>query len=228
MKSLKNFILIIIILIVLVFIIFARPVLNNFYFSSRMFLKGLFSDSINFNDYNELVRENEQLKFEINNLKNKEVSEDGILVDVYSRYPFNDKERLILDIGEKDGSKIGLPVFTKNDFLLGKIINVNGRYSEVQTIFDSEWKTSVGLNNLVDKAVMKGGQPPKVELISKDSEVEKGDYIFSISPDFPYKTLIGKLSKITEVDDHIWDSSLIDVPYNVDDLSKVKVILNFP
>ncbi len=230
MKSLKYLIPTVLLLLVIGLVIFVRPAFDTAYRDTKMFLAGITGGSFDYNKYNELVRENESLRFEMNNIKNEadSKSEEGKFFEVFSRYPFNNKEILIINAGRKDGAKMNLPVLTKDGFLIGKIVSVNGRQSEVQTVFDPNWKTSVGIGDASNKAVMKGGQPPKLELIPKECQVKEGDFVFNISPDFPYKTLIGKVKNIKKVSNQIWDSGVMDIPYKLDQITEVKVFLNFP
>ncbi len=230
MKSLKYLIPTVLLFLVIGLVVFVRPAFDTAYQDTKMFLAGITGGSFDYNKYNELVRENESLRFKINNLEKETVSEleEGKIFKVFSRYPFNNKELLIINAGRDDGITMNLPVLTKDGFLVGKIVSVNGRQSEVQTVFDPSWKTSVGINSASNKAVMKGGQPPKLELIPKECQVKEGDFVFNISPDFPYKALIGEVKNIKEVNDQIWNSGVMNIPYNLDQITEVKVFVNFP
>jgi len=44
------------------------------------------------------------------------------------------------------------------------VVVVRSNQSEIETIFDVEWKSSVAVKEIENKAVMEGGQPPKLKL----------------------------------------------------------------
>lgn len=172
-----------------------------------------------------LAWENERLKFEL--LKYKEETgretEPGLTAEVFSRYPFNNKERLVVNL-DGDDIEADLPVLSPGGYLLGKISAVGIWRSEVQTIFDPEWRSSVAIGDAKTKAVLKGGQPPKLELIPKDAEVEEGEMVFNISPDFPYGKLIGKIQDIKENAEKTWYTASIQVPYTLDEITEIIVL----
>jgi cell shape-determining protein MreC len=229
MKSLKEIIILILIVAIFIVVIFFRGAFNNIYQKTKVSLSGSDSKVISSNDYNQLLRENQRLKFELEKYQAEaeEKVKEGVIAKVYSRYPFNDKERIIINLGKEDNIKLNAPVLTKDGFLLGKVVVVRSNQSEIETIFDVEWKSSVAVKEIENKAVMEGGQPPKLKLLSKEAEINEGDSVFNITPDFPYQKLIGEVKEIKDITDEIWRTSSVKVQYNLDEINEVVVFVNW-
>jgi len=228
MKTFKGVIITVILIAVLAIAIFGRSAFSSALQDSKMFFAGISGGPVNQNEYARLVRENELLKFELQKQETKESNKEGRMARVYSRYPFNDKERMIIDLGESDGVDVGNPVLTKEGYLIGRISDIRGSQSEVQTVYDPEWKSSVAVGNSGNKAVIKGSQPPKLELLPKEAEVKKDDPIFNIDPGYPYQNLIGRIGSINDVPEEIWRRASVQIPYNINDIDKVIVLTSFP
>jgi len=65
MKSLKEIIILILIVAIFIVVIFFRGAFNNIYQKTKVSLSGSDSKVISSNDYNQLLRENQRLKFEL-------------------------------------------------------------------------------------------------------------------------------------------------------------------
>ena len=178
-----------------------------------------------------LKLENEKLKIELENLKR---GDSNILrfqylpAQIYSRYPFNDRNLIVINAGSANGLREGLPVLAREGILLGRVSSVKRTQSEIQTIFDSNWRSSVGIGNTRIKAVLKGGFTPKLELIAKDEEILQGDDIFNLSPDFPLNLKIGNIKNLESTTDNLWRSANLEIPYKIDELNEVLLVLDFP
>jgi cell shape-determining protein MreC len=195
---------------------------------TEIFLANLSKD-FNYQECRSLVRENEQLKFELSKYVGGPEEETGgnLTAEVFSRYPFNNKERLIVNLGGREGIEAGFPVLSHDGYLVGVVSAVRKNQSEVQTIFDPEWKSSVAAGNASTKAVMKGGNIPELELIPKESEIKEGDFVFNISPDFPYGKLIGKVRSMDEDPEKTWYTASVEVPYDIDEVTEVVILAGF-
>jgi len=139
-------------------------------------------------------------------------AKEGIYV--YSRYPFNDQSVLIIDAGSFDGIEEGTPVFAGERIILGKVKLVREKRSEVETIFNSDWRNSVAIGERRVKASLRGGVPPTLEFIPRDMEINVGDAVLSVSPDFPMNSFIGEVEEIDLSPDGVWKVATVRVPYN--------------
>lgn len=236
MKSLRVFILGGASLLVLVLLIFFRSNLFHALLRGRILVNGLFDPSLSYVNFQEIRLENQSLKQELENIKSK-LTERGKITandlnyleaNVYSRYPFNDRQLLIIDRGSNDNLKVGMPVFAEKNILIGQISGVRGRQAEVQTIFDPAWRSSVAIGKSKIRALLKGGYYPKINLIPQDAILSAGDEIFNLSPDFPLKAFIGILKDVREDPGGVWQSANVSVDYKIENLDKVLVVTNFP
>jgi|GEM_PF-796533 len=147
---------------------------------------------------------------------------------LYSRYPFNDKNLITIEGGEQDGLARYMPALFREGALLGKITNVSRTQSEIETIFDSAWRSSVYIGSSKIKAVLRGGDTPTLEFIPKDAKIQKGDAVVNSSPDFPLNLFIGSISSISDKENELWMSADVNTGYSFDDVKSVFVITNFP
>lgn len=179
----------------------------------------------------ELSLENESLKKQIELLnfpREKTERYRYKIAQVYSHYPFNDAGLTIIDLGIDDGVRVGMPVVVKEGILLGRIKNAKRTQSEVETIFSPEWKTSVKIGNSGIKAVLNGGPTPNIDLIPVDGDVAFGDEVVNGAPEFPIDSLLGTLSEITKSANDAWKKSSLKLPYKIESLNTVLIIVDFP
>lgn len=155
------------------------------------------------------------------------VSATVLSARVYSRYPFSDKNLIAIDKGFEDGIAEGMPVLAEKGVLLGRVRVVRRTQSEVETIADPSWKTSVAVGEARVRAVLEGGVPPRLGLIPKEAVIHEGDPVTNIDPDFPMGLLIGNARAAGEDTKKVWLTADIDLPYRVDDLQSVLIMTHF-
>lgn len=199
----------------------------------------------NIADYKKVILENELLKTDLaklNALKKENFSYNGKLLQafVYSRYPFNFKNELLVNKGTKDGIKTGQPAIIPwrlkppaaslsalsssnglNLFLVGKVKDVFENYSVVETIFDSNFQLSVKAGMTGVSSLLKGGNNPKLTLIPENSEINKGDAVYSASPDYPFGFAVGLVKNIQFSSDHFFKEADLETVYNPNDLQSI-------
>jgi rod shape-determining protein MreC len=193
-------------------------------------------------DSQKIALQNKLLEYELEQLKkNDACKKDSVLffenegaryaakkAKVFSKYPFNDRAILTLNIGSGDGIKEGMPVVTKENMLIGMVKKVHRTQSEVQTIFDPLWKSSVTISEGEIKAMLEGGSFPKLTLIPKDAVIQDGARVVNISPEFPYHVFLGSIKNITNNESDVWISGELDSLYEISEINEVNVITNFP
>ncbi len=146
---------------------------------------------------------------------------------VYSTYPFNNKRFLGIDLGSEDGIVKLMPVAVSPEILLGRVTEVFPKYSLVQTVFDSGFKTPVRIGGSARDALLEGGNAPTVTLIKKEFPAAIGDAVYSAGIEFPYWMKIGELKQVTETDDEYFKKAELKVAYNLNEIKKVYVITNY-
>ena len=140
---------------------------------------------------------------------------------IYSRYPFNFKNEILVNAGKNNGVFAGKPVLF-GDVLLGKVEKVFDENALVETVFDERFQLSVGIGNGGVKALFKGGSLPKLSLIPLLGSIAESDVVYSTSPDFPYGMPIGEIQSITYSADHLFREASLKFSY---DLNEVQAVL---
>jgi cell shape-determining protein MreC len=149
--------------------------------------------------------------------------------DVFSRYPFNDRQLLTINAGTDHGVREGMPVVAREHVLIGRVKSVQRTQSEIETIQNSSWKSTVALGPSRLQAILHGGIPPRVELIPAGAEVREGDEIVSISPEFPFDLFLGTIASLNTDSKTLWQSGDVTLPYDgADQLNSVFVVIDFP
>lgn len=149
-------------------------------------------------------------------------------VKVFSLYPFNDYASISINAGSDDGLKEGMPVLAAPEVLLGKIKTVSRTKSEVQTIFDPSWKSTVSVGTGRIKAVLVGGAAPYVDLLPKNASTTPGDVVLNLAPEFPMDLFLGKAEDVREGSNALWLRATIDPLFRFEDIDRVLVVMNFP
>lgn len=179
----------------------------------------------------QLKLENESLKAQLDQLpKDQSTWSRGLEYKpaiVYSTYPFNNQKLLGITLGSEDGVVELMSVAVSPGILLGQVIEVFPKYSLVQTIFDPEFAIPIRVSWLAEDALLEGGNAPMITLIKKDRPVVGGDPVYSSGIEFPYRMKIGKLGSVIETDDEYFKKAELKLSYNLNDIKKVYVIMNY-
>lgn len=210
---------------------FFRNNVSFFLKESKAKILSSFNEDSNVPEIEALKRENIKLKYEIDSLKgnlNTESKYSYKEAQIYSYYPFSNRSLLILNLGSDDGIKEGAPILINEGILFGKIKNVKRTQSEAITIFDPSWRSSVAIGDSGTKAVLRGGEKPKLELIPPDSQIFAGDKVLNISPEFPLDLFVGSLTETQKSKEDVWLKADLETLADFDSLKKVFVIMNFP
>lgn len=175
-----------------------------------------------------LTLENERLRAECAAPSlNSPASAEGVVeAAVHSRYPFNDRHRVTIARGSMDGVSVGMPVLAAPGVLLGVVVETRRRQSEVQTIFDPSWSSSVTVGEV--KAVLRGGASPWLDLIPESNRIVEGDRVRNIDPSFPYGLFLGEIGAVTRDSHNSWQRAVLRVGFKSEDLTRVLLMVEFP
>ncbi len=176
-----------------------------------------------------LKQENENLRAQIQKfqipISNYQLQQKNYLIaKVFSTYPFNIKNQVTINIGEKQGVKKMMTVTVGDNLLLGQVTEVFENYSVIQTIFDPNWQLSVRIGKEEINGLFQGGNEPKVVLIEKEKAIQIGDIVYSASQEFPYGLKIGEISEIKETVAGVFKEAVLKIPFNINELREVNVI----
>lgn len=228
MKLLRSFFLTLLCLVVFIVLIVYRQNLAQYFVAFKNFISGFFDQTFSEQAFQELKLENQILKLELEDLKKSASASPYHFkrAEVFSNYPFSDNLFLVLNVGQNQGIKAGMPVFVSEDILLGKIKDTKRALSEAETIFSPDWKESVIIGPEKIKAVLKGGSVPTLELIPEEAKIKTGDSVFNISPDLPYGVFLGTIDKI-ENSGEPWLKAFLKTPYDFHDLNQVLIMTDY-
>ena len=171
-----------------------------------------------------LKLQNENLKAQLQRAKEEPSSElrpstPQIEANIYSTYPFNMKDTIVVDRGSVDGVAKDMVATVADSILLGQVVSVDQNSSMIRTIFDSHWQLPVRIGPDNINGLFEGGNNPKVVLVEKSIKV--GDGVFSSSKDFPMGIKIGEINDIKEDSGGIFREATIRTPYSMSDLQTV-------
>lgn len=148
---------------------------------------------------------------------------EGIRAFVYSEYPFNFKNEILISRGSSSDVREGQPVIYR-DALIGITREVFEEAATVQTIFDPAFKLPVRIGESGTDALLTGGITPEISLIPEQAPILKGDAVISSGSAVPYGTFIGRAHDITIADDKLFRKAALAAPYPMYEIREVLVI----
>jgi cell shape-determining protein MreC len=230
MKTTRVLVQVLLLITLVVVLLTAQSEVGNFIVGLRDIAYGIFGPSCDVQNMKRIEVENKSLRKQVEflSLKNRIRDEKGeLLANVYSSYPFSDKVHIIVDKGSIDGVNTGMPVMIDKNIVVGKVISVRKTQSEVQTIFDPEWKTSVIVGTST-KAVLKGGNTPEIQFIPKEATIAPLDTVLNIAQEFPMHALLGSIKSIREDEKKLWQIATLEIPISFDAINSVTILTKFP
>lgn len=188
-------------LIFILFIISYVILSNNILIKNKDRALAFIRTSLTYDNEIEVLRaENQALNIKLLNsqIGNKLVSEiDGINAKVFSIYPFADRSKIVLNVGENQGVKINNAV-VKQNMLIGRIVEVRQNTSIAQTIFDSKFQIPVRIGELEIDALYIGSAIPSLNMIDSMNLPQYQDIVISAHPELPYGLGIGEIIEVSD------------------------------
>jgi len=227
MKLLRNFIFSLLAIVILIlFWAFRFEIRNGF--------SNLKASVVSFFDRGFSYKEFQIFKVEKNFLDSKVLKDNSsfnakgyLVANVFSSYPFNDQSKLIINLGSDDGVKEGMPVLVTDNVLLGRISKVKKSLSEVQTIFDPNWRSTVAIGSSKIRSLLKGGRIPLLTFINKDKIPAVGDEVINITSEYPYGFYLGKVGEVKVNNSEPWVNASLETGYNPNLLDRVFIVKNY-
>jgi len=182
-----------------------------------------------FDEVLRLKQENENLRAQIQLLKfngqNSILNTNFITAKVFSTYPFNIKNKITINAGEKQGIKKSMVATVGENILFGQVTDVFENFSVIQTIFDPAWQLPVRIGKEEINGLFKAGNEPKVILIEKEKQIQTDDIVYSASQEFPYGLKIGEVAEIKETAAGVFKEAVLKMPFNVGELREIKILM---
>lgn len=213
-----------------VFLIIFSPSLG---WKARMFLAPLPGQN---DDSKKIILENESLKTELAKerlMKSESLRAAGDMLQafVYSNYPLNFKNRLLVNAGKSRGVKAGQPVFvspaSSTAILIGKVSEVFKDDSIVETVFDPNFQLSVKVGDSGDSSLLKGGNAPRLTLMPKEAKINDGDAVYSAGQGYRFGLPVGLVRNIALSPDQFFQEADLETAYNSNDFHTVFIDTNY-
>jgi rod shape-determining protein MreC len=187
----------------------ARPIAN---------IVGNYSDINELTLQNEALRtDNERLNAEIARLqeeamrneqlerllevKNSLANQEFLAAGIFAYDPSNLRQVVAIDRGKQDGIKVGMPIVTEGQTLVGTVSRVEDAHSWVTMVTDVDSAVSAVIMESRAPGVVSGGYNRRLsmEFVSQDSAVKEGDTVVTsgLGGSYPAGLVIGKVTGVS-------------------------------
>jgi cell shape-determining protein MreC len=175
-----------------------------------------------------LVAENDALKAQLSELQvvaseMPTSTPNEIRAMVYSRYPMNFRNELLVNAGSNEGVTSGAAVVFQG-MLIGQVRTVFSDEAVVQTIFDGAFKTPVRIGAGGANGLLRGGSYPTVGSIAIAAAIDPGDIIYSAAPGIPYALPVAEVAATGTSPDNLFEQATLVFPYDVNNIETVLII----
>jgi cell shape-determining protein MreC len=139
---------------------------------------------------------------------------------VYSRYPLNFKNELLVNAGSNDGVSVGDAVIFQG-ILVGQVQKVFSDYAIVQTVFDNGIKMAVRIGSTGVDGLLQGSSYPTVGSIMKTAPLTVGDIVYSADSSLPYGLPIGTVAATSTSPDSLFQQATLNFSYDINSIQTV-------
>ncbi|MEK7607966.1 MAG: rod shape-determining protein MreC [Patescibacteria group bacterium] len=154
---------------------------------------------------------------------NGQSSRDALRAEVYSRYPFNFKNELLISRGFGQGVSVGQAVVYKEAFV-GVVKEVFENSALVETLFDPTFKLPVRVGALGVDALLVGGVNPEITLIPENASISQKDIVRSTGDMVPFGTVIGLVGEISSAKGETFRKSSLVVLHPLYEIREVVLL----
>ncbi len=147
---------------------------------------------------------------------------------VYSRYPLDFKNEMLINAGQSQGVALGKAVMIESPsssayVFVGRVVKVLADTAVVQTVFDPAFKMPVRVGTKGYDGLFVGGTYPKVVSIAKGATVNVGDVVYSADASVPYGLALAEVSGATVSSDNLFQEAQLVFAYDVNAAQTVVV-----
>jgi rod shape-determining protein MreC len=142
---------------------------------------------------------------------------------VYSRYPLNFKNEILVNAGSESGVVTGAAVIFQG-MLIGQVESVFPNEALVQTIFDNNLKMPVRIGVGGADGLLQGGSDPTVGSIATGATVASGDIVYSAAPGIPYAQPIATVVATSTSADSLFQQATLSFPYDINNIETVLIM----
>ncbi len=154
-----------------------------------------------------------------------------VVADVIAKEAVAEDSRgLIIDRGTNDGLRPGLGVISEEGVIVGKIVEAKAATAKICLTTNPDCQLAATLQNQ-DKTqgITDGdlGLTIKMNYIPQLEHIAPGDPVVTsgLGGDIPRGLVIGKVSKVYNTSNEVWQEATIEPPLNFDNLTVVSVVI---
>jgi len=141
---------------------------------------------------------------------------------VYSRYPLNFKNEILVDAGSANGIATGTAAVFQG-MLIGRVTKVFPHEALIQTVFDSGFEIPARVGTSSYDGLFEGGSYPTVGSIAKNAALRDGDVIYAAAPGLPYGLPLGTVSATSTSGDSLFTDAAVAFPYDMNGIQTVLI-----
>ena len=139
----------------------------------------------------------------------------------------------VINKGIADGIPSGAPVLVQGSVLIGFTRELSEHSAIVQTVFHPSTSVTVETIPNTEEKVARGLLKSQyqtslsMETIPRDAPIAVGQKIITSSngTTIPYGMILGSVASLTSPEHEAYQSAIIDVPYDSDNISAVRILL---
>lgn len=175
----------------------------------------------------DLTAENEVLKAQLAELQSVAAELPGTSSDylpaiVYSRYPMNFKNEMLVNAGANDGVVPGKAVVFQGIFI-GTVEKVFPDSALVQTVFDGGFKMPVRVGAKGYDGLFTGGTLPKIASLAKTAGIVPGDIVYTAAPGIPYALPVAVVEGTSTSADALFEEAALGFAYDPNAIQAVLI-----
>lgn len=178
----------------------------------------------------ELVRlqsENKDLRTQLGLLKKEEFK--LVASNIIGQDPNNLIQFINIDKGSSDGIKDNQPVIIANNFLIGKVSEVQSHSAKVILITDARSKVNAQIQGADANGIVKGEHNLglMMEMIPQDKIIQRGDKVVTsgVGGDMPVGLYIGEVEEVKTTDNELFQTARIKTQADFKSLKVIFIIL---
>jgi rod shape-determining protein MreC len=181
-----------------------------------------------------LEEENQKLRKELN--FTKKISQQTILVNVIGQKNESGITWFVIDRGIRDGLEEGM-VAMSDGAVVGKIIKVANNLSYILPLFSDRTRLAVAVTSPPNAPVKndeiegiiegRNGLAVELKLIPVDKDIKNDDWVITsgLEYDVPRGLFVGVLKDIESKPTDLFFKATVEVPYKLDNLDMVNIVI---
>ncbi|MPZ50578.1 MAG: rod shape-determining protein MreC [Dehalococcoidia bacterium] len=164
-------------------------------------------------------------------VKNSLSDQDFSAAKVFARDPSNLREVIAIDRGNSDGMRVGMPVVTEGNTLVGTLTRVESDHAWVTLVTDVDSAVSSLILESRAPGVVAGGYNRRLsmEFVSQDSAVKEGDTVVTsgLGGSYPAGLVIGKVTGVSGQRQEVFRAVTVEPLASLTRLETVLVMTSF-